>query len=105
MVVKFLCDHTDCLIHPKNEANVSAPTYSVAVNGQGLSFSNSSIQNNTLKIKDVEFLQDGSNSELKIHFLAYDLEVPFECLFCNNRQSVDMKNEILKHKTKSLLGG
>lgn len=98
-----ICNEKDCLLHPSN--NHTPSTYS-SVNSSGTNnlVGWSPIENTSnIIMGDVIFKADNYMSELIIELKKYEVEIPIECLFCNRRNKMDMKNEILKRKAKKLL--
>lgn len=98
------CHEIDCLLHPENPQNYTVDNYSASTNSNGtLVVGWQPIENNVLQIGDVAFSTNNTISELVIDFKNHNMKIPIECLFCERRNKIDMKNEILKRKAKSLL--
>lgn len=100
--MNFPCKQIDCLIHPDNPSNKDEPVYRVKDSPGNFLIDNVQMDH-ILSIHDVEFKGTNSHSDLTINFKNYNLEMPFECLLCKWREPIDMKQEVLRIKTKSLL--
>jgi hypothetical protein len=96
------CNEIDCLLHPENPHNYNVNNYSASSDGDSIT-GWQPIENNVLQIGDVTFNTNNSISELVLDFKNHNIKISIECLFCERRNKIDMKNEIYKRKAKSLL--
>ena len=101
----FPCDQSDCIIHPEHKKPKPKVSELPPDEISGLKFESIPIDNNySLEFNGVRLYKDlNRESELILRFEAYDLTIPFECLFCSYRNNVDMKSKVVNCKAKNML--